>query len=618
MCGLAMLYSQSATHENLRSRMEIALKKIEHRGPDEGAIWQSDQSIIGHRRLSIIDLSDSHQPMQCPNSRFVLAFNGEIYNYQELRKSLSQRWSFKTSGDTEVLLAGLLLDGVNFLKKINGMWAFVLWDSQSKELLFSRDRFGKKPLFFADFGKELIVASEISALRGLVGQNELIEDLDSAADYFRSGFCLPGNTIYQQAKEILPGHFAYWKPGQEVKQEPYWQLSLAPYIGTADDAGEELNGLLKKSVSSRLIADVEVGAFLSGGIDSSLLASILVKDYGVKLKTFTIGFSDSRYDESGYAEQVANWLGTEHYVETITSLDVSVLEKLVSKNIGQPFSDPSLLPTALVSEVAAKHVKVAISGDGADEIFCGYQRYQAMLLFQWYFYVPQKLRTVVSKFINALPSSTSHHSRSVLKKAQLFVDLAQRQQDIPEFGPPRLAPTSILSKLAPELSLRGHSLPHIATALNEDDVYQMMLNDMSVYMPQDILVKVDRASMASSLEVRSPFLDHEIAQFAFSLPRHWHRSGIVGKKMLRSTFSSYLPKGVWQRRKQGFSVPISDWFIGALGGRLLELLHVTDGLFLDKSFVIKLLSMHRAKKADYSSVLWAVYIYMVWRQQARE
>ncbi|WP_250657347.1 asparagine synthase (glutamine-hydrolyzing) [Alkalimarinus coralli] len=615
MCGLAMLYSEHATQGDLRSRMECALGKIEHRGPDEGAIWQSGQSVIGHRRLSIIDLSDSHQPMKCPNSRFVLAFNGEIYNYQDLRLSLSQRWNFKTGGDTEVLMAGLLLEGSDFLKKLKGMWAFALWDSQLKELLLSRDRFGKKPLFFADFGKELTVASEIAALRALVGQNRLTEDLDSAADYFRSGLCLPGNTIYQQVKEILPGHLARWKQGQDVKQEPYWQMQFEPYTGTIEDAGEQLKGLLKDAVSSRLVADVEVGAFLSGGVDSSLLASILVKDYGVKLKTFTIGFTDSRYDESRYAEQVAKWLGTGHYVETITSLDISILEDLVIKNIGQPFADPSLLPTALVSEVAAKQVKVAISGDGADEIFCGYQRYQAMLLFQWYFSVPKKLRGVVSRFVNALPSSTSHHSRSILKKAQLFVELAQRQQESPEFGPPRLASESIFSKLAPDLSLRGHSLPHLSNALNDDDVYQMMLNDLSVYMPQDILVKVDRASMASSLEVRSPFLDHEIVQFAFSLPRHWHRSGLLGKRMLRSTFSSYLPKDVWQRRKQGFSVPISDWFMGDLGDRLLEMLNITEGLILDKSFVIKALSTHRAKKADYSSVLWAVYIYLVWRRQ---
>jgi len=615
MCGLAMLYSERASPEMLQNRLKYGLTQLTYRGPDENALWHSDQAAIGHCRLSIIDLSDSQQPMTCPNNRFVLAFNGEIYNYRELRLSLSVNWTFRTNGDTEVLLAGLLAEGEQFLKKMKGMWAFVFWDKKEKDLLVSRDRFGKKPLFFANYQNELIVASEISALKRMLNDNCLTEDLDSTADYLRTGVCLPGHTFFREVGEILPGHFARWKPGLDLVQNNYWQLQVTPFLGNAQEARSELQGLLKRAVSSRTVADVEVGAFLSGGIDSSLLASILVNDLHTDLKTFTIGFSDSRYDESQYAARVAKWIGTDHHVDHIDVLDVAKLESLVTENVAQPFADPSLLPTALVSEVAARHVKVAISGDGADEVFSGYQRYQAMLMFRWYLSVPKSMRAIVSKCISYLPSSSAHHSRSVLKKAQLFVELADRRQETPEFGPPQLASRSFLSKLAPDLTGHGHALPPIPSLLNEDDVYRMMLNDMSIYLPQDILVKVDRASMSNSLEVRSPFLDHEIVEFAFSLPRNWHRSGMLGKKMLRSAFSNYLPKDVWRRKKQGFSIPISEWFLGSLGDRLMELLNCSSDTVLDRLFIKKTLAMHRSKQSDFSMILWAVYVYLIWRQK---
>ena len=613
MCGIALSFSKSICREEQIRMMTHALERMQHRGPDDEGLWQEEDIAIGHRRLSIIDLSASRQPMQDPSGRYILTYNGEIYNYKELRSGLEDKWDFQTEGDTEVLLAGMVTKGVSFLEQLEGMWAFALWDNVAKHLLLSRDRMGKKPLYFHQTQNEFTCASELPVLACLQNQS-WEEDLDSTADYLRYGYYLPGTTAYKNVKEVLPGYVLDWSPGSEEKQAPYWSLSLTPFQGDHKQACKKLRHLLIRAVERRLVADVEVGAFLSGGVDSSLIVSILTKELGVNLKTFTIGFQERSYDERQYASQVARDCGTDHYSEVLKDWDREKLTNLVLNNVGQPFADSSLLPTALVSSVAASHVKVVLSGDGADELFSGYQRYQARAILRWYTRLPSLLRNGIAKAIRSLPEPMAHHSRSLLKKAHLFQDIVDRFDTETPYVAPVLYDQTTFTALFPDLAERGHQLYDAPEECDLTDIQQMMFADIITYLPQDILLKVDRASMACSLESRTPFLDRQVVEFAFSLPGSWHRHGFSGKQMLRNSFEDILPKVIWKRRKQGFSIPVHSWFTEKLGDEFKKLLHIS-GLHWNKTFVMALLINHRKDVRDNGHRLWSLYIYLLWKSR---
>ena len=612
MCGIALLYNEDLTGEEHRSRMSRALRAMQHRGPDDEGIWQGTGISIGHRRLSIIDQAGSLQPMQSPDGRFLLSFNGEIYNYKELRSALEDRWRFHTQGDTEVLLSGLILRGISFIDKMEGMWAFALWDNLEKRLLLCRDRMGKKPLYYRAESASLLCASELPVLSNLTTRT-WEEDLDSTADFLRHGYYLPGTTAYQGVHEVLPGHLLRWSPGASCHEEAYWQLQMRSYPGTQADAAAELRSTLIRAVERRMVADVEVGAFLSGGVDSSLVVSIMAVELGVHPKTFTIGFHERSYDEREFAEQIARRQNTDHYVQVLESWDRDYLTDLILNNIGQPFSDSSLLPTAMVSRLAASKVKVALSGDGGDELFSGYQRYQARSILRWYTRLPKALRTGVEKFIRAVPEPMAHHSRSLIKKAHLFQDILNRIKEETPYFAPVLYARDEYNTLFPDLQGKGHTPPDIPEECTPDDIQRMMFADALIYLPQDILVKVDRASMGNSLESRAPFLDRDVVELAFSLPRRWHRSGILGKKMLRQAFSDILPAAIWNRRKQGFGVPIHDWFRHELGDELGQLL-TRKQTALNGSRVLQLLQEHSQGLRDHGYRLWCLYIYLLWQK----
>lgn len=613
MCGLAFLSDRRLAQSQAMQRMEACLVALRHRGPDDGRSELASGAILGHRRLSIIDLAGSVQPMPNPTGRYWLAYNGEIYNYTEARGRLDSRWTFTTRGDTEVLLAGLALEGVGFLDHLEGMWAFALWDTQACRLLLGRDRMGKKPLFFQSLpGGGLACASELPALRKL-SDEPWHEDMHSTADYLRYGYPMPGYTAWREVCEVLPGHVARWQPGGEVEQQAWWQLRPSSFAGNREHARAALREALVTAVERRMVADVEVGAFLSGGVDSSLVCAIIRRDLHRPLKTFTIGFEDAAFDERRYARLAADALDIDHYEEVLVGWDEAELERLLLDHVGQPFADSSLLPTALVSRVAAKQVKVALSGDGGDELFGGYQRYQARNILRWYSRLPGGLRHLAQKAVRALPEPTAHHSRSLLKQAHLFMDIVARQQaETPYFAPLMFDPDQ-LRQLAPGLEGMGHTPPGIPDETLPDDIGRMMFADALIYLPQDILVKVDRSSMAHSLETRAPFLDRAVVELAFSLPRHLHRRGITGKRMLRETFNGYLPESLWRRRKQGFGVPIHAWFRGELGERLLTLAQDTESP-LSPEAIIALLVAHQEGGRDHGYRLWVLYAYLLWKQ----
>jgi asparagine synthase (glutamine-hydrolysing) len=612
MCGLIFVHDPARESGDLVRSARTAVDGLAHRGPDGHGLATGRGFVLGHRRLSIIDLRSSRQPMEDEQGRYLLGYNGEIYNYRELRSGLEGRWRFRTDGDTEVLLAGLVSEGSSFLELAEGMWAFALWDRAESTLLLARDRMGKKPLYYSCDGFRFILASELPALLRML-PDAPVEDLDSTADYLRYGYYLPGTTAYVGVKEVLPGHWLRWTPSLQLETRPYWRLRVGGFQGSREDARSQLRERLTEAVRRRLVADVDVGAFLSGGIDSSLVVALLAQNAPRPPKTFTIGFSDPAFDERGYARVVARQFGTDHQERVLEGFDQEELTRLVLSHVGQPFGDSSILPSTLVSRLASESVKVAVSGDGGDELFCGYQRYLGRALLRWYLRVPPPLRRAAEAAIRALPEPMAHHSRSLLKKAHLFVDLGARLRAETPYVAPVMYNGEDFAALAPDLVGRGHAPPSIPEECGADDIWRMMTADALVYLPQDLMVKVDRASMSCSLESRAPFLDRDLVELAFSLPRSFHMRRLRGKRMLREGFGSLLPDVVWNRRKQGFGVPIHRWFREELGADLearLSEVHTS----IQSEAVRGMLRAHRALRRDHSHRLWQIYAYCRWLQ----
>ncbi len=371
MCGFSFLYRSDFNSTELRSVCSESIQMMSPRGPDSSGVEAQGQAVLGHVRLSIVGLSDSSQPMATQDGRYMLVFNGEIYNYRELRAVLSDKWDFRTSGDTEVLLAGLVLEGKSFLQRLEGMWGFAFWDSELEWLLLSRDRMGKKPIYYFSDNNGLGAASELPALNKLACR-KWKEDLNTTADYFRYGYALPGTTFFENVWELPGGCNLVWQPGIKPEIEHFWQPEIMPYSGTYQTAVEDLQFRLKNAVAKRLVADVKVGTFLSGGVDSSVVTAIAAGQTHSELESFTIGFSDSAYDESSYARETAEYLGIKNHCGRVNNLRLESFEELLFQRIGQPFHDSSLVPTSAVCELASSEVKVALSGDGADELFGGY------------------------------------------------------------------------------------------------------------------------------------------------------------------------------------------------------------------------------------------------------
>lgn len=615
MCGIAFRFDAKNDAGTLESAMQRCLHMQHHRGPDAMGIEVGDHFVIGHNRLSILDLAGSKQPMVSPCQRYLLAFNGEIYNYQALRKELSE-WPFSTNGDTEVLMAGLILRGVSILTRLEGMWAFVLWDRLEQRAVVGRDRFGKKPLFFESGMQSFALASELVPLRQL-SSSVWSEDLDQRAHYFKFGYMQPGSTIYSNVKELLPGEVATWSLSEGLKRERYYRLKVRRFSGSQKEARETLRERFLDAVRKRMIADVEVGVFLSGGIDSSLVSSVAAEFAGSdRLKAFSIGFSDSGYDESEYFRGMARHLGVQLFERNIDTFDPELLKRLITAHVGQPFHDSSILPTWLVSQLASEHVKVVLTGDGADEIFCGYERYRAQALFGLYRRLPRAMRLFVRNAVRGFDEPLAHHSRSLLKKMRLFVEADERyEEELPYRGSRYFSKSQMQELLGGSETESDLDLNyHLDSREVIEEIRQMMFSDVGFYMPQDILVKVDRASMANSLEARSPFLDSSVVELAASLPINWLLSFHGNKKFLRKTFRSRLPDSLWYRRKQGFAVPMGAWFHGELGREFDEMLGrvaLPSLAAMGKS----LLKEHRSKRRDNGYRLWLIYVYLLWMRE---
>jgi asparagine synthase (glutamine-hydrolysing) len=616
MCGIAGIVA--GTHrsvEELEALASAMAEAVVHRGPDDVGSWVDPRGSVafGHRRLSILDLSPSGaQPMRSHCGRFVIAFNGEIYNHAALRRKLKAR-RFRGHSDTEVLLAAIsewTVDGA--LPMLNGMFAFAVWDEEQRVLTLARDRIGEKPLYYGFAGADFIFGSELKALCVHPRFNTSI-DTDALAELLRLSYVPAPHSIYTGILKLLPGHTVRVK----VEDRPrvagpvrYWSLDAkepAREPPEREELVQELEELLCTSVRLRMVADVPVGAFLSGGIDSSTVAALMQSQSSHPIKTFSISFNEREFNEARHARRVADALGTSHAEFAFTPEDALALVPELPLVYDEPFADTSQLPTMLLCRVARHDVTVALSGDGGDELFGGYRRYKwAVPVWRVLSLSPSSGRRVAAEGLEAL-SRSRHLPRRPRTAAQIGkAARIARARDFDDFQE-RIVSLQDVAGPAPSNGAVQRSLGD-----------RMLLADTRRYLPDDILVKVDRASMAVSLECRLPLLDHRIAEWAWRLPASTKLRGRRGKWLLRGVLEKHLPPALYDRPKQGFGVPLARWLRGPLKewtGDLLASRRLGDNGLIDSTLVQHMWNEHRAGIRDWHDQLWPVLMFEAWRDK---
>jgi asparagine synthase (glutamine-hydrolysing) len=641
MCGIAGMvdWRVATSADALRSIADAMIETVRHRGPDAGDVWVEAEGgvALGQRRLAIIDLSPGGaQPMHSADRRFVITFNGEIYNYRDIRRELQAAGhSMRSDSDTEVLLEACALWGVEAaIERAIGMFAFALWDRKTRSLTLARDRLGIKPLYYAATPERILFASQLKAFRPAPHWKPTIDE-DAVVGYLRHAYIAQPRTIYREAQKLAPGHILTLRGGSTPSPKCFWDLRGIAAAGQRRndpvpdprEAADRLDALLRDSVKLRMIADVPLGAFLSGGIDSSTVVALMQAQSTRSVKTFSIGFHESGYDEAQCAKQVAAHLGTDHtefYVEPRHALDVI---PHLADWFDEPFADPSQIPTYLVSELTRKHVTVALSGDGGDELFAGYNRYVwAERLARAVNLVPRPLRGASAAALRALAPQTWNRLFG-------FVPAAWR----PALPGDKLHKiTTLLDNPQPDAIYRRlvsqwERPEEVAAAGREprgpmwdptiahdfpDLVPRMQLLDMITYLPDDILTKVDRATMAVGLEGRVPLLDHRVVAYSWSLPLEFKLRGGRSKWLLRQVLDRYVPRSLIDRPKMGFGVPIDAWLRGPLREWAESLLSparlVSDG-FVQVEPVRRAWREHLEGSRNWQYPLWTVLMLQAWR-----
>jgi len=615
MCGIVGVLSvQSPVDRGLVERMRDALS---HRGPDSAGLWRSadGRTVLAHRRLAIIDLSPSgHQPMTAADGQWCIVFNGEIYNFQDLRRELEVKGHrFRSSSDTEVILGAYREWGTECVRRFNGMFAFGLYDSAAKRLFLARDRAGEKPLFYCHTPSKLVFASELKALMADPTFPRCL-DLEALDFYLAYGYVAGERCILKGVQKLPQGHAATYALDTDVLRVwRYWQLpEPAPPNNVSPEAlTEELESLLLDAVRRQLVADVPVGILLSGGIDSSLVTAMAARVSSGPVKTFTVSFpGHGTYDEAPYARLVASHFGTEHTELVAEPATVEMLPQL-ARQFDEPIADSSMVPTYLVSKAIRQKAKVALGGDGGDELFGGYTLYPWVLRQQRVRKcVPNVLRQWVSRLAQDLP--VGFHGRTYLisfclEQAQavaytgLYFDYRTRL---------RLAPRLIGESSSPPEADRARY-----ATLGKSTIQQLTAADFATYLPDDILVKVDRASMLTSLEVRAPFLDHRIVAFAFGrVPDKYRANELQGKILPRRLAQRLLPRGLDLNRKQGFSLPLAAWFKGEWGDFMESVLCEAEPTLFNQAEIQRLLA---GQRQGYSNTqrLFALTMFELWRRE---
>jgi len=595
---------------------------IVHRGPDSEGIWMDDTVALGMRRLSIIDLHTGDQPVYSEDKSTVVMMNGELYNYREVRATLEKRGhKFVTQTDTEIVPHLYQEYGDDFVDHINGMFAITLWDTRRKRLVIARDRYGEKPLYYGIFDGKLIYASEPKAL--LAHPSVTAElDLDAMRQYLSFDYVPAPRSIYQGISKLPAAHIMTVENG-EIKTRRYWNLSFSKngHKPSLEKAASDLRGLLSDAVRMRLVADVPLGILLSGGVDSSTVAAFATQHATETVKTFSIGFSEDSFDETRYAREVAAHLGTDHYEEMLSAEKAGDLISEIGTWLDEPLSDGSLIPTYLLARFVRKHVTVALGGDGGDEIFAGYPMYFGHKVARAYGAIPQFLRSgLIEPVVHCMPVSTKNLSFEY--RAKRFVksakyDAVKRHHSwfgsfsIDEQKP--LLTEYVLSNTSGDIYAGPRSLLDICDA--QDEIERMQYLDMNFYMAEDILTKVDRASMAVSLETRAPFLDPRIGQFAASLPPDYKLRGNKGKYILKKSVEGLLPRSILSRSKKGFGIPIAEWLKGRLNPLMHDLLapaRLKDQGLFESDHVQTLIAEHEKGIASHHKQLWTLLVFQLW------
>ena len=661
MCGFAgFLTNNSNTLANAAALANAMALTIDHRGPDDAGVWVDDQAgiALAHRRLSIIDLSPAgHQPMASKSNRYIIAFNGEIYNHLELRRELEMMRqhpsilardidpiNWRGHSDTETLLAGFEAWGVEAtLQKTIGMFVISLWDKKEKVLTLARDRMGEKPIYYGFQNNTFLFGSELKALKE---HPEFLSEIDRdvLCLYLRHCYIPAPYSIYKGIKKLLPGTYLQVRLGCDANSpsltpKPYWSMEVAvakgidnPFTGSDEQAVNALDSQLKQSIGLQMMADVPLGAFLSGGVDSSAVVALMQSQSSRPVKTFSIGFDEVGYNEADYAKAVARHLGTDHADLYVSSTEAMAVIPLLGKIYDEPFADSSQIPTYLVSKMAKQHVTVSLSGDGGDELFGGYNRYLLADKWQKIECVPFFLRKMIGNLIETLSPSAwdlIFQQLTLIKPfpsnmGEKFQKLAKRLEKVDST---HTLYYSLVSEIdSPEKIVLGANEPH--TWLTEygmkmpfqDSKQQMMFLDAMTYLPDDILVKVDRAAMSNSIETRVPFLDHRVVEFASRLPMNMKIRDGKTKWLLRQVLYQYVPKELIERPKAGFGIPLAEWLRGPLrdwAEALIDEKRLRQEGYFNVHYIRNLWTAHLTGKRNHQLLLWSILMFQEWLAESK-
>lgn len=627
MCGIAGIidFRAAASREHLQAMCDAQ----RHRGPDDEGIWLEDNIGLGHRRLSIIDLASGHQPMLDDTGNFVIVFNGEIYNFQNIAEELKNLGvTFTTRSDTEVLLKAFRQWGPSCLEKINGMYAFAIWDRQKKELFLARDRLGKKPLHYFLDDNLLVFASE---LKGVLAHPKVKRELcpNALSKFLAYDYVPSPRSIFRQIRKIKPGCYAQVK-GKKINERPYWKPCFTPMQNPMSE--KEIVGEIQKriraAVERRLISDVPLGVFLSGGVDSSAIVAYMAQLRNAKdIKTFSIAFDEKTFDEREYSNLVAKHFGTDHHQETFSAQKALELVPNLASILDEPMADPSILPTYLLSKFTRASVTVALGGDGGDEVFVGYENYRAMRMVPWYLKIPRLVRRMgIERMAHLLPTSENNISLDYkIKRFLKGIDFPLPVNNYVWLG--GLTPAEQRNILTNEFyeTLGTRSIESLYDeVISEAQDYRADENntlsgllpaDMRLYLQDDILVKADRASMAASLELRAPLLDFELVDFVTRLPLSQKFPGRRLKLLLKKAVEGMVPQEIIDRPKKGFGIPVARWLKHDLKGvvdQCLDPARLKRQNIFKPEVVQKIIKEHQAGIKDNRKVLWALLIYQLW------
>ena len=622
MCGICgkISFTDAVVERELIAAMCAALV---HRGPDDQGIYTAPHVGLGQRRLSIIDLrAAATAPLANEDETVWVVFNGEIYNFRVLRDELVEKGhTFQTKTDTEVIVHLYEEYGVECLQKMRGMFAFALWDARKSRLFAARDRLGKKPFCYAKTGRAFVFGSEIKAIAADPGIS-IAPDFLAIDRYLTYGYVPSPLSAFEGINKLQPGHYLTCTTDGELEVRRYWEPPLAEKTTMSEqEIQEEILRRLRESVRLRMISDVPLGAFLSGGIDSTTVVALMAQESSRPVKTFSIGFEEDAYNELPYARMLAKRYGTDHH-EFVVKPDAAEVLPLLVKHYGEPFADSSALPTYYVSRLTRDHVTVALSGDGGDESFAGYDRYGQLLKWNRFDAIPPHLRKLLAgtaqKAIDSLPY---HNTMARASRGMAMIQHGLRERYLLEMTSglkpqeKRIAYTGEFHRLIESQNGRRNTLAAYPYEGGMDAVDWMMRHDQNFYLPDDLMVKSDIASMANSLEVRCPLLDHTIVEFAATIPSSMKLNGTGGKAIFKKTVRDLLPPEILAKPKTGFGVPIGKWFRGELAPllreNLLDARAARRGL-LEPAIITRMVGEHVAGKREWSNRLWALLFLELW------